>query len=197
VTRVESNLPFHLPTKWTVQRTIDPKTFGPTILHTQQLTHPRSLLRIVIAVMTLLPSISFSVLHLIALSDSDLETWLKRQTGGFFRKDAFEGLIHVSPLFAVTLAVTSLLAMHYILSHRSRFLLPLLAGPALAAVVYLVDHGLTDPSWYALLALMSIGMLAGTPVTFVWALWKTGPNSSLTPDEARGSARGKNLTPRS
>lgn len=148
-------------------------------MQTQRRRNQTSLLRIVAAIVTLIPPVVLSVLLLIA--SPDLETWLTHQTGEFFRKDAFESVNEASPVFAVTLAFTSFFAMYLVLAHRSAFLLPLAAGPLLAAIVYLATYGITDPAWFTLFALMSIGMLVATPVTFMWTLWsKHQPETACT-----------------
>ena len=104
------------------------------------------------------------------IANPDLETWLADQTKGFARPDAFDGVTRISPLFAALFGVTSLLAAFLVVSRKSQYLLPLAAGPLLTSLVYLVTHGVTDPSWWSLLALLGIGMLVGSPVTAAWVV---------------------------
>ena len=57
----------------------------------------------------------------------------------------------------------------FILSRKFNFLIPLAAGPALATFTYLIMHGITDPAWFTWLALLTNGMLVGSPVTAIRA----------------------------
>ena len=107
----------------------------------------------------LLPAIMFCTsLYIVT---PDLETWLATQTRGFARLDAFDGVTRISPSFAGLFGITSLFAAYLVVLHKSQFLVALAAGPLLAALVYLIDHGVADPAWFTLLPLLSIGMLVG------------------------------------
>jgi len=116
--------------------------------------------------LTLFPALAFCGFQLFAAPD--LETWLAAEFRGFARPDAFEGVADIAPLFAVLFGVTSLLAAGLVVSRKASYLLTLAAGPLLAGLVYLVMHGVTDPAWFTLLALLVIGMLVGSPVTAVY-----------------------------
>lgn len=124
--------------------------------------------RILSAALTFLPLVLMGTLQYVA--KPDLEIWLAIQTKGFSRQDAFNGVNGISTTFTVLLAVTSVLAMLLIVFHKSKFLLSLASGPMLAGLAYLVGYGFTDPAWFTLLALLSIGMLVSAPVTTAWVL---------------------------
>ena len=132
------------------------------------IAHDYSLRRVLGGSLALLPVATFSSLQYFA--KPDLEIWLSNQTKGFCRPGAFHDLHHVLVVFMMAFAVTSVLAMLLILFRKSPFLLPLAAGPLIGVATYLVSYGLTDPAWFALLAITSIGMIVSAPVTVVW-LW--------------------------
>jgi hypothetical protein len=123
--------------------------------------------RIVAAILTLTPALLVAGIQLIAQPDP--EYWLSQQAKGYARGDAFDGVSQIMPLFTVFFVGTSVLAAFFILSRKSNFLTPLAAGPSIATFVYLIMHGITDPSWFTLLLLLTIGMLVGSPVTAIWA----------------------------
>ncbi len=135
-------------------------------METQSKTCKRSPCRFIIALLTLFPALAFCGLQLFATPD--LETWLAAEFHGIARPDAFEGVADIAPLFAVLFGVISLLAAGLVVSRKASCLLMLAAGPLLAGLVYLVMHGVTDPAWFTLLALLVIGMLVGSPVTAVY-----------------------------
>ena len=103
----------------------------------------------------------------------DLETWLAIQTHGFARPDAFDHVTAISYYFIVLFGITSLLAAYLVVAGKSQFLLPLGAGPLLTTLVYLASYGITDPSWYSVLALLGVGMLVSTPITVAWVVMTT------------------------
>jgi hypothetical protein len=123
----------------------------------------RSVIPTVVAMLTMLPALTFCGFWLFATPD--LETWLAARLNGLARPDAFDGVADIAPLFAVLFAITSLLAACLVVSRKASYLLLLAAGPLLAGLVYVVTHGVTDPAWFTLLALLSIGMLLSSPVT--------------------------------
>jgi hypothetical protein len=128
-------------------------------------TRKRSPGRIIFTLLTLSPALAFCGFQLFAAPD--LETWLASRFNGFARPDAFDGVADIAPLFAVVFAVTSLLAACLVAFHRTPYLSTLAAGPLLAGLVYVVMHSVNDPAWFTLLALLTIGMLVGAPVTAV------------------------------
>ena len=138
------------------------------------MTTRSSFFRIIVASLMLVPAVMFGGLQLIARPD--LETWLAAQAQGFARPDAFDGVTATSYPFIVLFGVTSLLAAYLVVAGKSEFLLPLAAGPLLTSLVYLGSCGVTDPDWHSLLALLGLGMLVSTPITWAWvAMTRTRP----------------------
>lgn len=127
-----------------------------------------STLRVIVAVLTLVPAVTCLALQLSLTPD--VELWLANHTRGFARPDAFDGVARIAPLFTGFFGFTSLLAAYLILSHRAQNVVFLAVGPCLGGLVYLAIYGVTDPAWFTLLALMSVGMLAATLVTLAWTL---------------------------
>jgi hypothetical protein len=121
--------------------------------------------RIIIAILTLSPALAIGGFQLFA--KLDLESMLAIRFQGVARPDAFDGVADIAPLFVVMFAVNSLLAACLVAFHKTPYLWTLAAGPLLAGLVYVVMHGVTDPAWFTLLALLTIGMLVGAPVTAV------------------------------
>ncbi|MAG93815.1 MAG: hypothetical protein CMJ48_08715 [Planctomycetaceae bacterium] len=130
------------------------------------ITVKRTRVRMVVASSALLPTIMLCGLQLVATSD--LETWLATHTRGTSRADAFDSITRISTTFTALLGITSLFAAWLVVSHRSQYLLGLAVGPCCAILTYLISYGTSDPAWFTLLALLSIGMLVGSPVTGVW-----------------------------
>lgn len=123
--------------------------------------------RVVTAILMLAPAVAIAAFPLIAQPDPGY--WLSQQSKGYARGDAFDGVTTIMPLFTTFFGGTSVLAGFFIFSRRSHFLIPFAAGPSLATFAYLIMHGITDPAWFTLLALLTIGMLVGSPVTAIWA----------------------------
>jgi hypothetical protein len=127
--------------------------------------------RVGVAVLMLVPTAAVVGFHVVV--GADLQAWLKDRAGGLARPDAFDGVNAIWPRFSTLLGITSLLAAYLVVSHKSRSLVVLAIGPCLATVAYLAANGITDPEWFTLLALLSIGMLVSSIVT-VWATIRTG-----------------------
>ena len=121
------------------------------IVQTHTRTHKRAPVRIIAALLTLLPAIMFGGLQLVATPD--LEAWLTKIE---------------SHTYLPCCSASHQCSPRIVLSHKSRYLLPLATGPLLGLLLYLGGYGVTDPAWFTLLALLSIGMLVGTVVTVTW-----------------------------
>lgn len=137
-------------------------------METQATTPRRSPVRIIVALMTLFPALTFCGFCFFATPD--LESWLSARFDGVARPDGFDGVNKITTLFSVSFTGTSFFAACLILCRKLRYVLALAAGPVLAGLGYLVMHGVTDPAWFTLLALLSIGMLLSSPVTAAHAV---------------------------
>ena len=124
--------------------------------------------RLIFAMLMLTPALMLGAIQI--LTRSDPETWLSQHAKGYARRDAFNGVTNIMPLFSVLFAGTSLLAAFCVCRQLPQFLISLTAGPMLASLVYLIIHGFSDPAWFTLLALLTIGMLVGSSVTAVWVM---------------------------
>ena len=122
--------------------------------------------RVIPVILILVPALLLVVFQIMARPDP--EYWLSQQTKGFSRSDAFDGVTNILPVFSTLFGITSLFGAFCIARQHAQYLIPLSVGPILAGMVYLIMHGVTDPAWFTLLALLTIGMLVGSPVTVVW-----------------------------
>jgi len=125
-------------------------------------------MRLIVTIFILLPAVFLAGLQF--LMTVDAEMWLAEYFHGFARPDAFSGVNRILRFFVALFCATSILAAYFVTIRRSEFLILLATAPSLATLVYVTGHGIADPSWFQLLALLSIGMLVGVLITSLWAI---------------------------
>ena len=108
------------------------------------------------------------VFSVFALATPDLETWLKRQTNGFFRPDAFEFLNRTALQFVALVCGVSFCVSLCVCIRRYKFIASLMAGNVVGTLCYLCSYGVSDPAWFSFAALNELGMLVSIIVTAAW-----------------------------
>ncbi len=95
----------------------------------------------------------------------DIEQYSKLYFPGNPKPDAFNGLNKAIPLLMVMITVSLLLAAR--INGRRQFVLylPLSFGPSACLVGWYVTEDLSDPNWFDLTALATIGMLVSCAIT--------------------------------
>lgn len=123
----------------------------------------KAILKIVAIIGCALPAVA--VLSLLLFAPPDLESWLSDRYVGVSRKDAFDGVNKVFPLFATTICITSLVACIFACGNRFRYIVYLALGPLIATCMYVIGNGMSDPAWMTFLAMNTIGMFVSVVVT--------------------------------
>jgi len=95
----------------------------------------------------------------------DIEKVLKRNVPSNPMPDAFNGLNDSIPIFMVFLAGTLFLIARINRKRQYLLLLPLLFGPTSCIAGWCLTENLSDPNWFHLFALTTIGMLVSCTVT--------------------------------
>jgi hypothetical protein len=105
---------------------------------------------------------------LLVVARGDPEAWLRATFGRYGRADAFEHLNGVSFLFWLvhsSLVLTAIVAARY---RRSDVLAVLLIGPVIGLAIGLLGQTWSDPNWFIVVAVCTIGWLVGTVVGGVY-----------------------------
>lgn len=129
--------------------------------------------------------VGVAILAWIVLSDllliarGDPETLLHSTFGRFSRADTFGHLNGILAVFWPAHSFLVVVALAAARSRRSDVLTVLLVGPVIALAVDLLGQSWSDPNWFVIVAVGTIGWLVGTVVTTVfWAL-KQGGNAAF------------------
>jgi hypothetical protein len=102
---------------------------------------------------------------LILIGQGDVESILGSAFGRHTRPDAFERLNRIAVPFWVSHSVLASLSILAAWHRRVDILLVLLIGPAIALLICVSTQQWSDPNWYVMLAVCSIGWLVGGLVT--------------------------------
>jgi hypothetical protein len=117
--------------------------------------------------------LSLSGLFVVAWGDPEAFLWAT--FGRHSRADAFEHLNGVSFLFWLVHSSLVLIAIAAARFRRSDVLTALLIGPVIALIICLLDQHWSDPNWFVVVAVCTIGWLVSTIVGGVyWSLRPTG-----------------------
>ena len=116
------------------------------------------------ATLALLVSIWIGLTGLLVVSRGKPEAFLVRTLGGFSMPDAFKHLNECSTLAWSLHSILVLVAMAAKRYGRTDVLTVLMIGPVIAASIVLVDQRWTDPNWFNIVAVCSIGSLVGSIV---------------------------------
>jgi hypothetical protein len=120
----------------------------------------------------------FGLSGLLVVGRGDPEAFLRATFGRHGRADAFEHLNGISVLFWLvhsSLVLTAIAAARY---RRSDVLAVLLIGPLIAMVIGLLGQTWSDPNWFVVVAVCTIGWLVGTVVGGVcWRVKPTGTSA--------------------
>jgi hypothetical protein len=92
------------------------------------------------------------------------EAFLVRTVGRFARDDAFENLNGVLNHFWLLHSSLFLIAILAAWHRRTDVLIVLMIGPVIASALALVAQPWSDPNWFQIVAICSIGWLVGTLV---------------------------------
>ena len=102
---------------------------------------------------------------LILIGRGDVESLLGSAFGHHVRPDAFEGLNQIAVPSWASQSILVSLALVAAWHRRVDIFLVLLIGPGIALLLCLGPEQWSDPNWYNVLAVCSIGWLVGTLVT--------------------------------
>jgi hypothetical protein len=95
----------------------------------------------------------------------NIERFLSLRWPGNPMPDAFKGLNGAIPLFMVFVTASLLLAARICRTHQIVLFIPLMFGPLACFVGWYLTENFSDPSWFDLFALTTIGMLVSCSVT--------------------------------
>jgi len=118
-----------------------------------------------------LPWLGLTVLLLVARGDP--EALLRRAFVGRARTDAFEHLNGVSTSFWIAHTCLAAVGIAAARSRRAHVLQVLLIGPLMAAAICLIGQDWSDPNWFVVVAVCTIGWLVSTAVAA--AYWVSRP----------------------
>jgi hypothetical protein len=102
---------------------------------------------------------------LILIGQGDVESLLRSAFGHHVRPDAFRFLNQIAVPFWASYSIFASLAVVAAWRRRFDILLVLMIGPAIALLICVATQQWSDPNWYVMLAVCSIGWLVGTLVT--------------------------------
>ena len=120
----------------------------------------------------------FGLSGLLIVARGDPETFLRTTLRGYSRPDAFRFLNGILVLFWLVHSPLVLIATAAARFRRSDVLTVLLIGPAISLVISLLGEKWSDPNWFDVVAVCTIGWLAGTVVGGVyWGLKPTGTSA--------------------
>lgn len=125
-------------------------------------------------VLATLVSLWLTLTGLLLVARGNPEAFLLRNLGHYSRADAFEHLNSGLPFFWFAHSTLVLMAIEAARFRRTDMLMVLLIGPAIALVFNLFYQEWSDPNWYVLVAVGTIGWLVSTIVGGVyWSLRPT------------------------
>jgi len=132
-----------------------------------------------LAAVALLISFWLGLTGLLIASWGQPEAFLLKTFGRFSRDDAFEHLNGIAVIAWAVFSVLVLIAMATTRYGRPDVLAVLMIGPVIAASIVLIDQHWTDPNWFVIVAVCSIGSLVGSVVGVAyWVLRHQGPPRS-------------------
>lgn len=140
-------------------------------MNTAQKDTRRRGLRAAAAAAMLMPAIVVAAAQVLMKPDPEL--WLSNHYRGIARPDAFDSLTRIAPIFCVSTGVLFGLAAALVLIRRTPYLIPLFSGPVLTVVACIAVEDLSDPAWFTVLAVFSIGVFAGSVITMAWLAIRT------------------------
>jgi hypothetical protein len=121
-----------------------------------------------------------SLSGLLLVSWGNPEVFLRRALGRYSRADTFEFLNGISVLFWLVHSALLLVGIAAARARRSDVVTVLLIGPAIAVIICLLNEDWSDPNWYVIVAVCTIGWLVSTIVGGVyWRLRPTKGRSEL------------------
>lgn len=100
----------------------------------------------------------------------DIEQYLKQNVPGNPMPDAFNGLNGSIPIFMLLVTATLQLVTRLNRKRQNLLFLPLLFGPFVCSVGWYLTEDLSDPNWFHLFAITTIGMLVSSVVTALLSL---------------------------
>ena len=134
--------------------------------------------------LTHLPAIAFGIATGVFLATQpDVEKYLKEHVPGNHMPDAFNELNETAPYLTLFATTTLMLAGRLVRQGQYVLFLPLLFGPLICIAGWLVTENFRDPNWFHLSALMTIGMLVSSVVTFVLVIVIANPKTTEPRDE--------------
>ncbi len=110
---------------------------------------------------------------LLVVTRGQPETFLAASFGRFSRRDAYEHLNAISIVawsLHSSLVLTAIAATRY---RRTDVLIVLMIGPVIASVSAVLGQNWADPSWFQVVAICTIGWLAGTVVGGMYWMFKS------------------------
>ena len=118
--------------------------------------------------LTHLPAIAFGTATAILLTTRpNIERYLSEHAPGKHMPDAFNELNETMPYFMLFATTTLILAGRLVRQKQHVLFLPLLFGPFGCIAGWLATEDFGDPNWFHLSALLTIGMLVSSAVTFL------------------------------
>jgi hypothetical protein len=128
---------------------------------------------------------------LLVVARGDPEALLRSTSGRFSSADRFEHINGISGPFWLVHSALVLIAVAAARHRRSDVLAVLLIGPVIALFIGLLGQAWSDPDWFVVLAVCTIGWLVGTVVGgLYWAL-KPERTTAYPGDAADAPAAGR------
>jgi hypothetical protein len=131
-----------------------------------------------VVVLTALVSLWLALTGLLFVSWGNPEAFLLGRFGRYSRSDAFVHLNPILPFFWFVHSSMLLMAIAAARSRRTDVLTVLLIGPVITLVFNLFYQEWSDPDWYDLVALLTIGWLVSTIVG--GGYWMLKPTARLS-----------------
>ena len=101
----------------------------------------------------------------------DLEAFLRSTFGRFSRADAFEHVNDIAGTFWLMHSLLVLIAVAAARHRRPDVLAVLIIGPVIALSIGLLRQAWSDPNWFVIVAVCTIGWLVGAVIGgLYWAL---------------------------
>ena len=108
---------------------------------------------------TVLPWLALAALF--AASGGSLQAWLRAACAGHARADAFEFLDGIAPMFWGVHTCLASMAVAAARARRPDVLAALVVGPALGLLIAALGEDWSDPNWFVVVAVATIGWGVG------------------------------------